>query len=101
MNHLEHLINEKKVFFNYMNENFTIFQYSNLFFRDLQYAILSYFEMKEQPIKYAAAEKIAKDFIENLVKNNELTQIDHKSWKINFEVGTNQKQVEMEEVDNG
>lgn len=101
MNHLEHLINEKKVFFNYMNENFTIFQYSNLFFRDLQYAILSYFEMKEQPIKYAAAEIIAEDFIENLVKHNELTQIDHKSWKINFEVGTNKKQVEMEEVDNG
>lgn len=100
MNHLEHLINEKKVFFNYMNENFTIFQYSNLFFRDLQYAILSYFEMKEQPLKYADAEKIAKDFIENMLQNKELTKIDHKSWRINFEVGTNKKLVEMEEVEN-
>lgn len=100
MNHLEHLINEKKVFFNYMNENFTIFQYSNLFFRDLQYAILSYFEMKEKQIKYADAEIISKKFIENMIQSNELTQIDHKSWRINFEVGTNKKQVEMEEVEN-
>ena len=87
MNHLQHLIENKKVFFDYMNENYTIYQYSNLFFRDLQYAIMSYFEMKVNPLKYAEAEKIAKDFIENLVSCKELNQIDYKSWRINFEFG--------------
>jgi hypothetical protein len=56
--------------------------------------------MKEKPIKYADAEIISKKFIENMIQSNELTQIDHKSWRINFEVGTNKKQVEMEEVEN-
>lgn len=100
MNHIEHLINEKKVFFNFMNENFTIFQHSNLFFRDLQYAILSYFEMKEEPINYSDAEKISNEFIDNMMQNNEITQIDHKSWKINFELGISAKNVETEGVEN-
>ena len=100
MNHLEHLTTNKKVFFNFMNENYTIFQYSNLFIRDLQYAIMAYFEMKENPVKYAAAEVVANGFISNMVENNELQQIDHKSWKINFEVGISKTIVENEGVEN-
>ena len=100
MNYLEHLISNKKVFFNFMNENYTIFQHSNLFYRDLQYAIMAYFEMKDKPIKYADAELFAKGFISNLVDNNELLEIDHKSWRINFEVGINKKIIETEGVEN-
>jgi len=87
MNYLNHLENNKKVFFNYMNENYTIFQHSNIFFRDIQYALISYFEIKENPIKYGAADKLANEFINKLVTTEELSPIDHKSWKINFEVG--------------
>jgi len=100
MNHQEHLISNKKVFFNFMNENYTIFQYSNIFFRDMQYAIMAYFEMKEQPVKYAAAEKLTEGFIASMVDNKELLTIDHKSWKINFEVGINKKIIETGGVDN-
>lgn len=100
MKHLEHLIENKKVFFNYMNENYKIFQYSNLFFRDLQYAIMSYFEMKEKPVKYAKAEKLTQEFIDDMLSKNELTKIDHKSWKINFEVGLNKKVIATEGVIN-
>lgn len=100
MNHINHLISNKTVFFNYMNENYTIFQNSNLFLRDLQYAIMSYFELKEQPVKYAQAEILAKNYINNMVENNELLEIDRKSWKINFEVGINKKVVEEEGVKN-
>ena len=100
MNYLEHLMENKKVFFNYMNENYKIFQYSNLFFRDLQYAIISYFKMKEKPLKYAEAEKLTVDFIANLVSDKELTEMDHKSWKINFEVGITKKVIETEGVEN-
>jgi hypothetical protein len=100
MNYLENLITNKKIFFNFMNENYTIFQYSNLFYRDLQYAIMAYFEMKEKPIKYATADNLAKDFIDNMVDNKELVPIDHKSWKINFELGINKNIVETEGVEN-
>ena len=86
MNHLNHLNDNKKIFFNFMNENYTIFEFSNLFFRDLQYAIMSYFDMKETPIKYNDAEKVAADFIESLVSEGDLTKIDHKSWRINIEI---------------
>lgn len=100
MNYLDHLMNNKKIFFNYMNENYTIFQYSNLFNRDLQYALMSYFEMVAKPLKYAEAEKLSFDFINKLVESGELTQIDHKSWKINFEIGITKNIVEEEEVNN-
>lgn len=97
MNHLEHLKENKKVFFNFMNENYTIFQYSNLFLRDLQYAIISYFEKKETPVKYANAEILAQDYIKHLISNNDLVEIDSKSWKITFEVGI-KKVIETEGV---
>ena len=100
MNHLEHLINNQTIFFNYMNENYKIVQYSNLFYRDLQYAIMSYFKMKDIPVKYSVADKLASDYIESLVKAEELTKIDYKSWKINFEVGIKKKVVELEGVEN-
>lgn len=99
MNYVEHLISNKKTFFNFMNENYTIFQYSNLFLRDLQYAIMAYFEMKEKPINYAQSEIITREFISKLISENELTPIDHKSWKVNFEVGI-KKVAETEGVEN-
>jgi hypothetical protein len=55
--------------------------------------------MKEEPVKYAQAETLTKNFIDNLISENELTEIDHKSWKINFEVGNN-KVIESEGVEN-
>ncbi len=95
MNYLNHLESNKKVFFNFMKESYPIFQYSNIFFRDVQYALMSYFEVKEQPIKYGTADKLAINFISNLVSTDELTPIDHKSWKVNFEVGI--KKIVLEE----
>lgn len=100
MNHLQHLVSNQKVFFNFMNENFKIVQHSNLFLRDLQYAIMSYFEMKENQLKYAEAETVAKKYIDHLLENNDFTQIDYKSWKINFEVGIKKKEIESEGVGN-
>ena len=61
---------------------------------------MSYFEMKEEPVKYAFAEKLTQQFLEHLIGNGELTKIDHKSWKINFEVGINKKVIATEGVTN-
>ena len=100
MNKLEHLIEKKRVFFNYMNENYTIFQYSNLFLRDLQYAIMSYFETIGNDSNYAESEKLAIDFLKHLETENEITKIDYKTWRINFEVGIKKKSSEPEGVTN-
>jgi len=98
MNYLEHLINNKKVFFNFMKEGYPLFRYSNIFFRDLQYAISSYFKMKERPISYAEASLIANDFIKNMVNSGELLQIDNKSWKVNFEIFSEKSSTILEGV---
>ena len=70
-----------------MNENYKICKDSNMFLRDLQYAMMSYFEKRERPINYQKAEVLSRDFISKLVDCNDLIKIDHKSWKMNFEVG--------------
>ncbi len=91
MNYLEHLISNKEVFFNFMKKKYPLFQQSNLFFRDMQYAIMSYFELKEKPLKYEEAEIVAQDFIKKLVDNGELLKLDHKTWKVNFEIEEKRK----------
>ncbi len=98
MNHLEHLISNKNIFFNFMKEDYPLFQYSNLFFRDLQYAISAYFELKENPVNYSKSAKIADSFVEYLCKQNELQSIDKKTWRVNFEVGNKPKELESEGV---
>ncbi|MCB0748765.1 MAG: hypothetical protein KDC90_14990 [Ignavibacteriae bacterium] len=100
MNHLEHLKSNKKTFFNFMKEEYPLFQHSNVFFRDLQYAIKSYFELKENSVSYFQAGKIAEDFIKELENSNDLQRIDHKSWRVNFEVGIKPKIAETEVVSN-
>ena len=90
MNYLEHLISNKEVFFNFMKKKYPLFQQSNLFLRDMQYAIMSYFELKEKPLTYEKAEILAKDFIKKLEDNGELLKLNHKTWKVNFEVGEKQ-----------
>jgi len=98
MNYIDHLFNNKKVFFNYMKEDYPLFKHSNLFLRDLQYAIKSYFDLKEYPVNYLQAEKLAKEFISELTKSNELVQIDNKSWKINFDIDIKSEENELEGV---
>ncbi len=98
MNYLEHLKNNKEVFFNFMKKRYPLFEQSNIFFRDMQYAIMSYFELKEAPIRYEDAEKLAKDFIESLEHKNELIKLDHKTWKVNFELEKEKQLVETNDA---
>jgi len=101
MNYLEHLTDNKIIFFNFMKKRYPIFQQSNLFLRDMQYAIMSYFELKENSVSYEEAEKLAKKFIDKLVDSGELLELDHKTWKVNFEVEPENKVVENATVTEG
>ncbi len=98
MNYFEHLKNNKEVFFNFMKKKYPIFEQSNIFFRDMQYAIMSYFELKDSPIGYEDAEKLAKDFLNNLESNGEVIKLDHKTWKVNFEVEKKDQLVEADDA---
>ena len=84
MDLIEDLISNKKLFFNFMKEKYPVFKESNIFFRDLQYAIRNYYMKKGKTIDYQKAEKIALEFIENLVNRGELKKISNNAWKVNF-----------------
>lgn len=98
MNHLEHLLQNKETFFKFMRQNFPLMTHSNVFFRDLQYAINSYFKLKETPVNYSKAEKIARGFIENLVKDGDFSPIDDKTWKVNIDIEPKKELIETKGV---
>ncbi len=71
-----------------MKENYPVFYKSNIFFRDLQYSIKRYYEKKNVILTYAEAEKVANEFVKQLVNENLLIKIDNKSFKMNFSLET-------------
>jgi hypothetical protein len=84
MNYAQDLYSNKVMFFNFMKEKYRIYQNSNIFFRDIQYAIKSYYEKKEQRIKYAFAEKLAHEFLNKLENEGQIKKISENAWKVNF-----------------
>ena len=87
MEHLNELLSNQAIFFNFMKEKYRVFNNSNIFFRDIQYAIKSYFEKKNKPVKYSEAEKIAKDFIQKMENEGQLKKMSNNAWKVNFSFG--------------
>ncbi len=94
MEHLNELLSNQSIFFNFMKEKYRLYSNSNIFFRDIQYAIKSYFEKKDIRINYSQAEKIAYDFINKLEDTGELTKMSNNAWKVNFSLGNNVVQIE-------
>lgn len=84
MNHLDELLNNKEIFFRYIAERFPVFTGANVFLRDIQYGIKFFFEKKSIKLKYPEAEKLALEFVSNLVENNDLTKFDAQTWKVNL-----------------
>lgn len=84
MDHLNELITNKEIFFNFMKEKYPVIQNSNLFLRDLLYAIKYYFERKNNYLKYGQCEKLALEFADYLVNINELKKVGENTWKVNF-----------------
>lgn len=84
MNRLETLKSNKEVFFNYMKEKYPLINTSNVFLRDLQYSIKSYFEAKDDFVKYPEAESLALAFAKYLESTNEFVKLSKNTWKVNF-----------------
>lgn len=89
MEYLKELTSNRTIFFNFMKEKYRVFNNSNIFFRDIQYAVKSYFEKKNNRIKYSEAEKIAKEFIKQLESEGLLKKISENAWKVNFSLEKN------------
>ncbi len=84
MNNLQELLNNKEIFFRYIAERFPVFTGANVFLRDIQYGIKFFFEKKNIKLKYPETEKLALEFISNLVDSNDLTKFDKQTWKVNL-----------------
>ena len=84
MKHLNELMTNRSIFFNFMREKYKVYNNSNIFFRDIQYAIKSYLEKKEKKVKYSDAENLAKEFIKKLETEGQLIKMSNNAWKVNF-----------------
>ncbi len=84
MKHLNELLTNQIMFFNFMKEKYRVFNNSNIFFRDIQYAIKSFLEKKEKKIKYAEAEKLAQEFTQKMETEGHLIKMSNNAWKVNF-----------------
>lgn len=84
MNYLQELTASDEIFFRYMKEKYRVFYNSNIFLRDIQYAIKSFFQRKNQKLKYFEAEKLALDFTELMEKKEKLKKVNNNAWKVNF-----------------
>ena len=85
MNKFEHLKENKKTCFIFMNEKYPVIYKSNIFLRDIQYAIHTYFTMKEEKINYQSAEKLANQFTSFLEDGNDLIKLSSNTWLVNFQ----------------
>jgi len=98
MDLLKDLTSNKSIFFNFMKGKYRIYTNSNIFFRDIQYAVKNYFEKKDIRIKYAKAEKITSEFINQLEKTGDLKKMSANAWKVNFSLGNNVVKVDEQQV---
>jgi len=98
MKHLNELMTNQSIFFNFMREKYNVYHNSNIFFRDIQYAIKSYLEKKEKKVKYSDAEKLAKEFIQKLETEGQLIKMSNNAWKVNFSFESVVKQETIENV---
>ena len=91
MNLLDDLVSNKSIFLNYMKEKYEVHYKSNIFLRDLLYAIKSFYEKKGKKVKYAEAEKLAFEFCNVLINNDELIPTSKNTWKVNFSLDSTVK----------
>ncbi len=84
MDYMSVLKSNEEIFFRFMREKYPFFYNSNIFFRDIQYSIISFFKLKNSPVPYADAEKLAVKFIDDLEKEEKLIKVSKNTWKVNF-----------------
>jgi len=68
-----------------LKARFPIYHLSNVFFRDMQYGIQSLLEEKGMKVRYPEAERLAREFVENMEKGGTFVPIDAQTWVVHLE----------------
>jgi hypothetical protein len=79
------LLNEKAALLNYFKSIFPVYHNSNVFYRDFQNAVQKYLELKGEKIKFAEAEKLAKQVSDRLEAEGIFVRVNPIGWKLNYE----------------
>ena len=75
--------NHKKVL-QYLKSRFPIYHQSNVFFRDVQYGIQAMFREKGSNVRSGVAEKLAREFVMEAVREEIFTPMDGQTWRVNY-----------------
>jgi hypothetical protein len=81
---LNTLLQEQKMFLNYLKAKFPVFHNSNFFYRDLEYGIKGYFEKKGNLLNNRVLGEIAIKFSEHLEQERIFIKTSSQAWKINY-----------------
>lgn len=84
MKQLSFILDNETEVLTFLKARYPLYHLSNVFFRDIQYGIQLLLERKEMAVGYTDAEKIARAFVDQLVKSIILTPIDAQSWVLNY-----------------
>ena len=68
-----------------LKARFPVYHRSNIFFRDIQYGIQSLLEEKGMKIRYPGAERLAREFVENMERQQIFAPIDEQTWVVRLE----------------
>lgn len=61
-----------------------MYHQSNIFFRDIQFGLQTYLRERGVKAGYGPAERVAREFVERMVRQNIFIPIDRQSWVLNF-----------------
>jgi hypothetical protein len=81
---LNTLLQEQKMFLNYLKAKFPVFHNSNFFYRDLEYGIKGYFEKKGSLLKNSVLGAVTDKFLEHLEQENIFVKTSSRAWKVNY-----------------
>ena len=84
MKQLDYILNNETETLTFLKSRYPMYHLSNIFFRDIQYGIQQFLERKEMGVGYRDAERIARAFVDQLMKKKVLTAIDRQSWVLNY-----------------
>lgn len=84
MNERDFILHHKTEFLKFLKSKITLIHQSNIFFRDFHYGVMTYLHEHGKKIKYAAAERIAREVGLAFEKDGIFKKIDHQSWLLNY-----------------
>ncbi|HPO56173.1 MAG TPA: hypothetical protein PKY46_09230 [Ignavibacteriaceae bacterium] len=84
-NHVNNIVNDKTVFWEYYKARYPAFNNSNIFKRDLQYAVKRYLEFKGIKAALSESDQIAEQVLSRFIKEGILKPLDNNTFRLSLE----------------